>query len=159
VIRPGLDARVAVAAQEGVVFERCYSQASWTLPSHMSILTGLYPFVHGVTESTKRLSKDVVTLAERLKMEGFATAAFTDGGYVAPGYGLEDGFDEYHSDDLGRSADAWGLSRIRPFAEAWLEAHASGDVFLFLHTYEVHAPYADAEPWAASSVRRVNGSI
>ena len=137
-----------MAAEEGVVFERCYAQASWTLPSHMSMLTGLYPLGHGVTGAEKRLSHDVVTLAERLSEAGFTTAAFTDGGYVSPGWGLEDGFDVYEDDQLDKGK-AWGLKRILPHAEDWLRAHDSEDFFLFLHTYEVHAPYADAEPWTS----------
>ncbi|HVS18455.1 MAG TPA: sulfatase [Planctomycetota bacterium] len=136
-----------LAAEDGVVFERCYAQSSWTLPSHMSMLTGLYPITHGVNSDDKRLARNVVTLAERLREAGFATAAFTDGGYVASGWGLEDGFQEYHDDRLGAVEGDSGLARILPHAERWLREHRAQDTFLFLHTYEVHAPYAEAEPW------------
>jgi arylsulfatase A-like enzyme len=139
----------AMAARDAVVFERCYSQASWTLPSHASMLTGLYPLTHGLSSSDKRLAPDVVTLAERLRDAGLATAAFTDGGYVAPGYGLEDGFEVYHDQRLGEDGGRRGLARSLPYVENWLREHRDQGFFLFLHTYDVHAPYTEDEQGAA----------
>ena len=76
------------AKEDGILFEAAYAQAPLTLPSHMSMLTGLYPETHGVLlpkvkevkhGGTDKLSEDVVTLAEAIKKRGFRTSAFTDG--------------------------------------------------------------------------------
>src|SRR5205809_259647 len=71
-------------AAEGVTFEEVYSQSPKTTPSHMTLLTSLYPSVHGIEmwqEGTpgRVLNPRVHTLAEVLKDAGYATAAFTGG--------------------------------------------------------------------------------
>ncbi|MGH2570104.1 MAG: sulfatase-like hydrolase/transferase, partial [bacterium] len=86
---PTLDA----IARRGVLFQRVITESSWTLPSHMTLMTGLHPTSHGVTLETQRLPASVRTLAEILKAEGWATAAFTEGGLVAGGFGFARGFD------------------------------------------------------------------
>ena len=62
-------------AQEGYLFEQCYAASSWTLPSVMSIHTGLYPFSHGVEWVNKKLPSHVPTLAERFQSNGYDTGA------------------------------------------------------------------------------------
>ena len=65
---PNIDA----FAKEGILFENALVQSSWTLPSHMSIMTSLYPFSHGVEHGDQQLSEDHLTLAELLR-EGKGT--------------------------------------------------------------------------------------
>lgn len=139
--RPTSPELEAFAASDAVLFEHCYAHASWTLPSHMSIFTGLYPSVHGVGPPETRLAPTVWTMPEILKAEGLATAGFTDGGYVEGLYGFADGFDEYHGEELGDAKKVKGLARTMPFAEAWLRKNAGRDFFMFLHTYDSHAPF------------------
>ena len=90
---PHLDA----LARESFVFERAESAAPWTAPSLISLVTSLYPEVHGVRgfPNPRRMSDDVVTLAEVLKRHGYSTAAFTEGGYAKGDFGLDQGFDSY----------------------------------------------------------------
>lgn len=140
---PALDA----LADESAVFERAYAQAPYTLPSHMSLFTSLYPQSHGVTvplsgENTTRLSDDVVTLAEILRDAGFSTRGITDSGFVSGEYGFDRGFDRY--DDNGLN-----FRGHHPEVLAWLGENEDRDAFLFLHTFDVHGPYNVPEPFVS----------
>jgi len=132
---PTIDRRLAA---EGVLFERCYSQSPKTTPSHMTLLTSLYPPVHGVEmwdgdSPGAVLSPRVRTLAQVLKNAGYATAAFTGGGHVHRSRGFGHGFDVYkHGHQLER-------------ARRWLAAHRRRKFFLFFHTYQIHDPYLPPE--------------
>lgn len=133
---PNIDA----VAAEGTRFEWAFAQAPTTPPSQTSILTSLYPSSHGVEDRHDRVPREVETLAEVLKAEGYATAAFVDGGYMHHGFGLDQGFDLYQ-DEPG------GLERIGPRALAWMRRHADRPFLLLVHTYDVHSPYLPPEPY------------
>lgn len=136
-------------AGHGVVFRNAIAQAPWTTPSHFSLLTSLYPSTHGVNESFSDLLTHLrspgvrfrtlpprrVTLAEVFRQAGFETAAFTGGISVAARLGFAQGFDVY-DENMG----ALG-SEIHAPLRIWLEGHRDRSFFLFLHTFEVHAPY------------------
>jgi len=136
-------------AAEAVVFERTYSQAGETLFSHASLFTSRYPSELG------RLAYDFVapegdpTLAEVLGHYGYQSAAFVSGGHLAPGLGLERGF------DLWRSLVDWGsLHETGPAALAWLDrrletdpARAEQPFLLFVHGYDPHHRYLKPPPF------------
>src|SRR6266566_6064176 len=83
-------------ASEGVLFERAVSVAPITLPAHVSLLTGRYPFAHGVRNNgTFQLASDVPTLATTLHDRGYRTAAFISAFVLDRRSGLSHGFDEY----------------------------------------------------------------
>ena len=84
-------------AAEGVLFETVCSTTSWTLPSHMALLTGLPDQVHQVTTHTHTLSDRWPTLAQLLKKAGYVTAGFFSGPYLHPLFGFDRGFDVYRS--------------------------------------------------------------
>ena len=69
---PHLDA----FAQDATRFNRAISPAQWTIPSHASLFTGLYPSAHGVLQSYEVLPSQIPTLAERLQAGGYFTAGF-----------------------------------------------------------------------------------
>jgi len=128
---PSIDARLA---GEGVTFTDVYSQSPKTTPSHMTLLTSLYPSVHGVElwqngKPAHVLNPAVHTLAEILKNAGYATAAFTGGAQVDPVRGFDQGFDLYT------------VSGQQRRARRWLGRHRWQRFFVFYHTYEVHDPY------------------
>lgn len=140
-VSPVLDA----LARESIVFEQALATAPWTLPSHMSMMTGLDPVAHGVRCANDVLAPSVTTLAESLRARGYSTSAFTDGGFVSRAYGFDHGFDVY--EEPATTQAPRGFAHSIPRATRWLDAHAHDDAFLFLHTFDVHAPYAtgDAE--------------
>jgi arylsulfatase A-like enzyme len=138
---PRLDALSADSA----VFLRTYAPSGWTLPSHVSLLTGLNVINHRVEGEKDRMDPDLPTLAGELKNQGYYCAAMTSGGFVSPIFGFDLGFDTFQLGD-------WGIfkldasARLGRAASAWLREHGDRDFFLFLHTYQCHSPYDLPEP-------------
>jgi arylsulfatase A-like enzyme len=82
-------------ARQAVRFANAFSQSTWTRPSIATILTSLYPSVHGGVHKMDPLSDQVTTLAEALRANGYWTAAFVSNINVAPIFNFQQGFDEY----------------------------------------------------------------
>lgn len=144
-------------AGEGVLFEHCITPSAFTLPSHSSIMTGLYPPHHGVRlNGTTALSDTNTTLAEQLSSRGYRTGAFA-GAFVLDGrWGLAQGFEHYDDDfKLGQDQQL-DLARVqRPAnlvtdaALKWLQQDQSRPFFAWLHFYDAHTPYEPPEPYRA----------
>ncbi|MCA8979909.1 MAG: sulfatase [Planctomycetes bacterium] len=141
-------------AAESAVFTDCQSGAPWTAPSLITLMTSTRPGVHGVTSFPVPgvLSPRMRTLAEELKEAGYATAAFTEGGYAQPSFGLGRGFDEYpeHPGDAdGFHSNVEAPSRLNDTVDRaliWLAQEREQPRLLFVHTYEVHHPLRPPEP-------------
>lgn len=147
-------------AKEGVLFERAMAPAPWTLPSHASLFTGLYPSSHGVLTGSNSLSKEIPTLAKILREEGFETAGFTNAIFFGHPYGLADGFDEWAN--LPESTTPEGVApNITNMGLVWLDSRKSRRVFLFLHYFDVHSDYEAApeyESLFASEPGKLDGT-
>jgi arylsulfatase A-like enzyme/Tfp pilus assembly protein PilF len=151
VATPTLD-RLAAA---GRVYPDAHAHNVVTLPSHTNILTGLYPYQHGVRENSGfRLPPSVPTLGSHLRRAGYATAAFVGAFPLDARFGLGAGFDRY--DDAfprgsnpgqHRFAQRRGDQVVKP-ALAWWRAKHGSRRFLWLHLYDPHAPYEPPEPFA-----------
>jgi len=148
---PALD-RLAAA---GRVFDDAHAHNVVTLPSHTNILTGLYPYQHGVRDNSGfALSPKVPTLATLLKRAGYATGAFVGAYPLDARFGLGQGFDVY--DDRfprGSNPDDFVLAERRgdqvvAAARAWWEGQKGKRRFLWVHLYDPHAAYAPPEPFA-----------
>lgn len=127
-------------AKQSVVFENNVAVTSWTIPSHMSMFTGLYPTTHGLTRPELRVPQNIPLLAEILKARGYATLGFTGGAYLSKGFGFSRGFDIYKSVENFKVKKK-GLEASIERAEKALKAvPAETPWFLFLHTYDVHCP-------------------
>ena len=152
---PGSSPRVDALAADGVLFRQSISQAAVTPVSHASILTGLYPYHHGLRvmhgTSQNRLQEQQVTLAEILSEEGYDTGAFVSAFPVTEYFGFAQGFDHFdaeftppaaerklvtggmvntgavqrHAGDTTARALSWMDERQRPF-------------FLWLHYFDPH---------------------
>ncbi len=146
---PNLD---ALAAQ-GVNFQRARSAVPLTLPSHASILTGLYPPAHGVRDNAAfRLSEDMLTITEVLKKRGYRTAAFIGSFVLDHRFGLAQGFDFYDdrtwsdADMLERFEAERNAETVYNAAVQWLRANAGKQpLFIWIHLYDPHAPYTAPE--------------
>jgi arylsulfatase A-like enzyme len=131
-------------AADGALFEQAFSPAAFTLPGHMSMLTGLWFASHRTMTATSILSPTHRTLAEALQSAGWATAAFTSGAWIMPWTGFRRGFDAYFEQaPSAYGADQPGGTPYEAFTHGleWLRANADRPCFLFLHNYVVHAPY------------------
>jgi len=133
--------RLDAWARRGVVFEEARATAPWTLPSHASMLTGLYPAQHGVRTYRDRLEASLPSLAGRLAREGFATAAIVNVLFLSPSFGLLEGFDD--TTEIAEDPGAEGAApRIVDAARDWLASVPDARPwFLFLHFFDVHSPY------------------
>lgn len=140
--------RIDALAKEAVVFDQSLAASPWTLPSHMTMLTGLDPIAHGVKNAHPdfALSPEVPMLAQSLKADGFSTGAFTDGGYVSRSFGFASGFDVFDDQRNPDDKSVNGFARLLPKALDWLELQKpQDDVFLFLHTFDTHAPFQNGD--------------
>lgn len=137
---PSIDALAA----ESVYFPHAVSQANWTRPSLPTILSGLYPSEHGLsefgTDETGRPTGGLVAaeetlLAEALADGGYDTALVGDQYQLSPRFGLDQGFDFYHY--KARSAP-----NIHRHLFEWLSSDNVGSPFFaYLHYLEIHWPY------------------
>ncbi len=149
---PALD-RLAAA---GRVFTDAHAHNVVTLPSHANLLTGLYPFQHGVRDNAGfRLPETVPTLATLLAGAGYATAAFVGAYPLDSRFGLARGFEVY--DDRyprgsnpadPRIAERRG-DEVVAAARQWWDERRGRRRFLWVHLYDPHAPYDPPEPFAS----------
>jgi len=89
---PGMDR----LAKDGVLFEKAWSNSTWTRPSVATILTSLYPSSHKAIRKADLLPDGVTTVAEVMKGAGYRTVGYVTSANVAPPFNFEQGFDEYH---------------------------------------------------------------
>jgi arylsulfatase A-like enzyme len=125
-------------------FRRAYAQYGSTFPSQSSLFSALYPIHHG---RYKRARPALESLVSRLAGAGYFTAAFTENAWIGSAFGFARGFDWYDdgvSTGLMAFSSRHGEDTFRRAGD-WLERHGrTTRFFLFVHTYEVHAPYTPA---------------
>ena len=141
-------------AAEGILFEQAFTAVPVTLPSHATLLTGLYPFQHGVRNNGSYVLADsFTTLAELLGARGYETGAVLGGFPVDHRFGLAQGFAHYDDRFSPLSSVREGDTAQRPAAEVtrlsleWIGQHAARPFFLWAHYFDPHAPYHPPEPY------------
>jgi len=153
--------------RDGLLFEDVWSQCPLTLPSHVSIFTGLLPPGHGVRNNIGyRLDpKAHVTLAHLLKERGYATGASVSAWVVRSQTGLGDSFD-FYDDAIEAPRGPHAVSQVQrggpatvSRAIAWADKVRGGPFFLFVHLYEPHAPYEPPEPYRSRYAEAYDGEI
>ncbi len=150
-------------AEQGVLFEKAMAQAAVTPVSHASILTGLYPFHHGLrilhgTNYQSKLTSDQVTLAEMLTEHGYATGAFVSAFPVTKYFGLDQGFQVFDA-EFGEQRQAAvnqvgmvntgrhqrGAAETTDLALEWLRS-VEGPFFAWVHYFDPHDPEVQPPP-------------
>lgn len=132
---------------EAMVFTNNISVSSWTLPSQMSLITGLLPHNHKITnkyilnyekkdEELASLNPKIKTLAEYLKTRDYVTGGFTGGAGVEGEFGFNRGMDEYYDEN-----NFGGFIDSVPKALDWINVNKDKKFFVFLHGYDVHGQY------------------
>ncbi len=150
---PALDS----IAKEGIRFAQAFTPSPITNSSHTSILTGLLPSSHGVSDFGVPLAPTHPTLAVLLAARGYHTAAFIgavilDSKGLAPG--LDRGFEFYDNfPEHAATKSRWGrLERrgleVEQHAESWLNKHPDGPHFVWAHFYAPHDPYEPPQPYS-----------
>jgi arylsulfatase A-like enzyme/Flp pilus assembly protein TadD len=139
-------------AERGVVFSRAFANTSTTLPSHANILLGVTPNYHGVHENLNFIvSEKLLTLAEHLKNNGYATGAFVGAYPLDSRFGLSQGFDIYDDNyDRPHTENFTTLERnaesVIKGALEWMQDRRS-PWFLWIHCWDPHIPYEPPEPF------------
>ncbi|MEP6769925.1 MAG: sulfatase-like hydrolase/transferase, partial [Acidobacteriota bacterium] len=133
-------------AARGCRFRQAYTTVPETLPSHTSMMTGLYPAGHGVHENARYVPGDRPLLAERLHQAGYRTEAFVSAFTLARRFGLARGFDVY-DDELPAGRPERGSRDTTDRALARLRESPARPLFLWVHYYDPHAPYEPPEPF------------
>ncbi len=124
-----------------------YSGASWTLPSHATMLTGVPAWVHGAVGRGFPIHESVPTLAERMRVAGLRTAAIAYGSeWMKPEWGFDRGFESY---EWAR----WRVDRQTRRAAKWIYEHREEGFFYFFHTFEPHSDF-ERLPYEAPGVSR-----
>jgi arylsulfatase A-like enzyme len=127
----------------GVVFEHCVAAGTATVPSHMTMFTGVYPLENNMTDGMGAVVKGAVPIASLARNQGVETAAFTEDGWISVGLGFGRGFDQFVEDRSPNVMAPEGhVARTFGSAREWMAAHRDKSFFLFLHTFQVHDPYA-----------------
>jgi arylsulfatase A-like enzyme len=137
-------------ASEGIVFERAYTPAVYTLGAMSSLWTSQYPDRHHAEVSyADRLPADRLTLAQALAARGVHTAGFVNNAMAGTAFGFERGFAEFTEvfrlfPELGSRAE--GFRRVLP---QWLEKNKARPFFAYVHVREPHSPYDPPPPFNA----------
>ncbi len=134
---PAIDA----FAGESALFAEAWSVWPETSGSHMSLFTSRYPSEHGVTSFIATPPASITLLAEHLRDAGYLTRAFTEDGGVWANAGFARGFSAYGERRSTTGVYAGEAAATFGDATRWVEAHRDRTFFLFVHTYQVHAPY------------------
>ena len=167
-------------AEQAIVFENAMATSSWTLPSHASFLTGLYPSEHGAERFG--LSERNISLAEVLQARGYRTGAFSANTFVfSRAFGFGQGFtrfeDSFHSTGdmvsrtfLGRSLQRY-VMRYLGFEDVpgrkrasdvnlewfrWLDRGPTRPFFAVLNYFDAHDPYLPPQPYRGRFSKRLN---
>jgi arylsulfatase A-like enzyme len=143
-------------AARGVRFEHCLANASWTLPSHASLFTGVYALAHQATQETLVLGDELPTLAQILETVGYDTFGCSTNAVVNEENGLARGFStfvETFRPSVQAGLQSPGLHVNNVALARWLRGRTpSRPFFAFLNYVEAHLPYAPIEPFASAFV-------
>ena len=158
-------------AENGALFQNATATTPLTLPSHSSIMTGMYPVSHGVRDNAGfYLEDNWVTLAETLKGSGFSTGGFVSAFVLDRKWGIAQGFDEYFDhfelskyktvslDAVQRRGDETMDAAIK-----WMDRVKDRQFFSWIHLYDPHTPYDPPDPfrapWAKTQFGLYDGEI
>ena len=127
-----------------------------TLPSHVNILTGRYPYEHGVRDNDGfRLDPKTPTLATLLRSAGYSTAAVIGAFPLDARFGLDRGFDTY-DERYPQGANEYDFRvaerpapEVVALARRWWADNAGRRRFLWVHLYDCHFPHVPPEHLAA----------
>ena len=159
---PNIDA----LAQQATLYEQAHSVTSWTLTSHTSMFTGLYPSAHRVTLPRDRLADSYTTIAEILATAGYQTAAVLGGPYLRKAFNLNQGFDYYDESVSASTNEAAHKDITNPRMATAMEQFLrhkrdpNKPFMLFAYYWDVHYDYIPPAPYdtmfAPSGAQRID---
>ena len=153
-------------ADDGIAFMNAYTHIPLTLPSHVTMFTGLIPPHSGVRDNIGfKYEKKEKTLAEWIKEHGKKTAGFISAIVLHRRTGINRGFD-FYEDKIENKEGALSLGAVQrkgkdtiKLAEEWIEKQADPNFFVFLHIYEPHSPYNPPEEFRKEGQTLYEGEV
>lgn len=128
---------LARLARNGIVYENAYAPAPWTLPSHVSLFSGLLPSQHGAGVRSVHTADELEMLAEVLSDAGYQTRGIIENAWLGEEFNVMQGFE--------RTISLPHRSPPKMFDAAVQEALADRDptrpLFLFVNVMDAHGPY------------------
>jgi arylsulfatase A-like enzyme len=132
-------------AREGTLFTYAYSHSDRTNPSHVTMLTGLYPRSHGVANNRTIVPLELTTIPERLRDAGYHTVGVVSAYHLGNEWNMGQGFADYYPPvELRRPAQA-----TTDIALEWLIEQPREPFFMWVHYFDPHAPYLPPSPYDA----------
>lgn len=161
--RKKLSPAIDKIAQTGAMFDDCVVNCGWTLPQHMTLVTGTYPIRHGMVflEKNKRLSNRIKTLAEIFRDQGYMTFGFGNQNGYGGGweYGFERGMRYYNTIFPFNNM----MEPAADFVSQAVNSAKDAPFFLYLHTNDTHEPFEASEPfgsmWGNEYINKYEGEI
>ena len=133
-------------AGDGVTFETALAPAPWTIPSHASLFTSTFPYVHATTGFTK-IPRQLPTLAEVLKAADVETLAVIDHPWLARS-DFRRGFDRFDAGTRPPGIERRTVAVTEQHLLRYLEEPSTDPLFVFWHIMDVHAPYGATQPFS-----------
>lgn len=153
-------------AKNGVIFSQAVATAPTTLPSHATMMTGLFPFHHGARANANyRLGNDKTTMAEILQSRGYETAAFISAMVLQSSFGLDQGFGTYSDDVSEGDPRPWTGDPVLPGDKTtgraldWFSRHGVEPFFVWVHYFDPHAPHQAPPPYDQKYTFNYDGEI
>jgi len=146
---------------ENILFTNAFAASSWAMPAHGSILTSLYPGVHGATHIDKKLAPEHRTLAEILADNGYCTVGFCCNPQLSSELGFAQGFELYDDYSVSMMLQSMAFESqelidinkkrtndlINDAAIRWLQNNTHKPFFMLLHYYDNHWDYLPPAPY------------
>ena len=140
ILTPNLDA----LAERGLMFENCYTATNVTNPSHIALMTAVHPRDTMILNNYRPLIEEANTLAEQFREAGYATIAVTSANHLGhEGSGLGQGFDRMYRPRAPQIPAKHSIDVL----EYYLREYEDTPVFVWLHTFDAHTPYAPPAPY------------
>lgn len=170
-------------ASRGTRFERVHSSSTWTLPAHMSLMTGLPDALHGVLHDSLMVGDDRRMLAECFQTAGYKTAGFFGGPYLSGEFGFNRGFSSYTNcgvptrKEVGKAAGSTEelnrnvalmeqqshriqtAERTENEVEAFLTKVGDQPFFLFIHHWDVHYDFTAPQAYVRMFAPDYQGTL
>ena len=145
-----LTPNIDLLASDGVIYSNAIVQGEWTLPSFMSMLSGLYPSAHHVYHHTSyhALDKKFLTLAQILRRNGFVTRNYFTHKRLVSHFGFARGFDSHIFRQCDKEWNTATADDVTDRALDMLSFHADDDLFLMLHYFDTHQPCDPPSPYS-----------
>jgi len=129
-------------ARDGILFEKAYSQAPWTLPSMASMHTSEYPSTLNIFTINDKIHPEFITLAEYLRNKHYKTIGVISNLIVSNMYGFSQGFEIFDGEFISDLEDV-SSEQVTDRAQKYINQYRNQPFFLWVHYYDPHYSYVD----------------